>query len=328
MGRQNDRTETAMVPVLHGVEPFERTLFGHGLSLLRAETTTLQINVGFLCNLLCRHCHLEAGPARAEIMDAGTAAGVIAFARKNKFQSIDITGGAPELNPHIEVLIEGLAAVSPCLLVRTNLTAMDGERWDRFIQLCKKHGATLIASLPSLNRGQTDSQRGEGVFDRSVAALKALNAAGYGVDGSRLALALVANPVGAFAPAAQQQAEKRYRDVLHKKWGIAFNRLFSFGNAPLGRFHQWLRMTGQFDDYLAGLAGRFNPEAVCSLMCRNTVSVNWQGYLYDCDFNIAADMPLGGRKIHITEMDVLSLPGSPVAVDDHCYACTAGTGFT
>lgn len=328
MDPQSNDMEAAGAPVSPGVEPFARTLSRQGLSLLRGETTTLQINVGLLCNLACRHCHLEGGPARAEIMDAATAAGVVEFARRNRFQTIDITGGAPELNPHIEALIEGLAEGTPHLLVRTNLTALEGAQWDRFIQRCKKHHATLIASLPALNANQTDTQRGAGVFGRSLTALKTLNAAGYGMDGSGLVLAIVANPVGAFAPADQAQTEKRFRDVLQKKWGIAFSRLFSFGNAPLGRFRRWLQATGQFDDYLAGLAGRFNPDAVASLMCRNSLSVDWQGCLYDCDFNIAAGLPLGGRRVHIADMDGPPLAGTPVAVAEHCYACTAGAGFT
>jgi radical SAM/Cys-rich protein len=309
-------------------EPFAAVILRHGPALLRAETTTLQVNVGFLCNLACRHCHLEAGPAREEIMDAATARDVIAFARRNRFQTIDITGGAPELNPHIEALIEGLAAAAPHLLVRTNLTALDAAKWSRFIQLCTKHSAVVIASLPSLNPGQTDAQRGEGVFMRSIEALQALNASGYGEEGSGLALALVANPVGAFAPVAQATAEKRYRDVLMKQWGVSFSRLFSFGNAPLGRFRRWLTTTGQLDDYLARLAVRFNPDAMAGLMCRTAVSVNWDGFLYDCDFNIAASLPLGGKRMHVGEADVRSLAGAPVALADHCYACTAGAGFT
>ena len=328
MEQDIDRTAAPFAGAPSRVEPFERLLSRYQLDLVRGETTTLQINVGLLCNLSCRHCHLEAGPSRVEIMDARTADEVMDYARRNRFRSIDITGGAPELNPHIGSLIGGLAAVTPHLLVRSNLTALDGAKWDHFIQCCKTHKVTVIASLPSLNPNQTDAQRGDGVFERSVTAFRTLNAAGYGVEGSGLVLALVANPVGAFAPASQSQAEKRYREVLQRKWGVAFNRLFSFGNAPLGRFQSWLRETGQSDDYLEGLAGRFNPDAVGSLMCRNTVSVNWQGYLYDCDFNIAVDMPLGGRKIHITEMAGLPPGGSPIAVADHCYACTAGAGFT
>jgi radical SAM/Cys-rich protein len=317
-----------MENISSAIESFDQKLTRQNLTLTRGETTTLQINVGLLCNLTCKHCHLEAGPSRKEIMDAETVDQVIAYAQQNRFQTIDITGGAPELNPHIEEMLAKLAPLTSRLLIRSNLTALTGERWECLITLCKNLYAVIIASLPSINQDQTDSQRGEGTFQRSIISLKKLNSIGYGIEGSGLELDLVSNPVGAFLPAAQKQAAKRYKDVLQKKWGITFNNLYNFSNVPLGRFRNWLQTTNQMDDYLMKLAAQFNPCSVTSIMCRNTVSINWQGYFYDCDFNIASEQYLGGNKIHVSQMAGLPAYGLPVMVGEHCYACTAGAGFT
>jgi len=310
------------------IVPFDRTLFQHHLTLTRGETTTLQINVGLLCNLSCKHCHLEAGPLRAQSMDVKTMDQVVDYAGANKFLTIDITGGAPELNPHIEYLIGKLAPLAPRLLVRTNLIALAGAAWDRYISLCREHRVIPVASLPSLNEPQTDAQRGEGAFQRMITALKKLNAVGYGMDDTGLELNLASNPVGAFMSAPQMQAEKRFHEILLKKWGVCFTRLYNFNNVPLGRFRRWLQSTGQLDNYLIKLAGLFNPCSISSIMCRCSVSINWQGYLFDCDFNIASEQYLGGIKIHVSQTAGLPAHGLPVAVGDHCYACTAGSGFT
>jgi len=309
-------------------KPFETTLRRHGLTLLRDTTTALQINTGLLCNLSCRHCHLCAGPLRGEIMDPETAEQVVTYAAANCFETIDITGGAPELNPHIADIITRLAPLTSRLSLRTNLTALQGTDWDRFVAHCRQEHVILIASFPSFNRGQTDSQRGCNTFQKTIVSLQALNRMGYGREGSDLELHLVSNPAGAFLPAAQNQAEKRLRRILQERWGISFHGLHNFANAPLGRFLHWLQLTGIREAYMKRLAGRFNPRAVSSLMCRTMVSVDWQGYLYDCDFNLAAGLPLGGKRIHISEMSGPLAPGSIVATANHCYACTAGAGFT
>jgi radical SAM/Cys-rich protein len=186
----------------------------------------------------------------------------------------------------------------------------------------------IVASFPSLNESQTDAQRGGGIFEISIDALKKLNALGYGMAGSGLELNLVSNPAGAFLPPAQEQIEARFKDQLARKWGVQFNQLFSFANMPLGRFREWLIASGNFDTYMNKLKSAFNPCAAAGLMCRNIVSVSWDGYLFDCDFNLACGLHLGGRKVHVSEMEGVPEPGSTIAVADHCYTCTAGSGFT
>jgi radical SAM/Cys-rich protein len=309
-------------------EPFHLALSKQALKLERGRTTTLQINVGFLCNQSCRHCHLGAGPGRHENMDADTAGQVIAYAQRNSFETIDVTGGAPELNPHIVSLIRGLRPLAPRLMFRSNLSALEERQSENWLGLLKDYGVVIVASFPSLDEAQVDSQRGKGIFQKCLDALRKLNAIGYGYDGTGLELDLVSNPTGAFLPSSQTQMEKRFREVLQKKWGIVFNHLFAFANVPLGRFRQWLVQSGNLEGYLKRLALNFDPCAVEGLMCRTLVSVSWDGYLYDCDFNLAKALPMGGRKIHVSDMEGPPEPGSPIAVGDHCYTCTAGTGFT
>jgi len=314
------------IPEVPDLEPFSSALERHGLDLRRGETTTLQVNVGLICNQACRHCHLEAGPLRPQAMDRQTAAEVVALARRIGFRAIDVTGGAPELVPGIEDLLRDLAAATPRLMVRTNLTALAGRQ--ELIRLFRGLGAAVVASFPSTNPGQMKAQRGEGVWDTSLAMLLRLNEAGYGREGSGLDLDLVSNPAGAFLPPPQAEAEARFRRDLLRRWGITFNRLYTFANVPLGRFRAWLRETGNLDSYLEKLATTFNPCAVEGLMCRTLVSVAWDGTLYDCDFNLGVGLGIGRRRMHVSELRTLPLPGSPIATGDHCYACTSGAGFT
>ncbi len=311
-----------------GVEPFSQCLSREGLQLIRDQANILQINVGLLCNQKCRHCHLAAGPSRKEVMSLETMEAVVAFARRCRFEIADITGGAPELNPHITDLIRRLAPVVPQIMLRSNLTALHDSQREFLMEFCKKHGVTIVASFPSMDLTQTESQRGEGTFEKSIAVLKRLNALGYGQEGSGLELNLVSNPTGAFLPPSQAQAEKRFRAQLKRRWGIVFNNLFTFANVPLGRFRSWLKRSGNYEAYMEKLASHFNPQAVEGLMCRTLVSVSWDGYLYDCDFNLAHGLPMDGRKIHVSKIVAPPEAGTPVTVSDHCYACTAGTGFT
>jgi radical SAM/Cys-rich protein len=310
------------------VEPFAATLEKHGLSLVRGEVHTLQVNTGLLCNLRCRHCHLEAGPDRREVMSRETMSAVIAFAERFRFQAIDITGGAPEMVPDLSFLIEGLAPLAPRLMLRTNLAALAAPAREGLLDQCIARRVVLVASFPSTNPSQTDAQRGTGVAEAGIAMLRKLNAAGYGVEGSGLELNLVSNPVGAFLPATQVQAEAKFRRDLLRKWGVTFHNLYTFGNVPLGRFRQWLADSGNYDRYLRTLADGFNPCTVEGLMCRTQLSVSWDGYLYECDFNLATDRYLEGRKVHVSEIRRMPPPGIPIAVGDYCYACTAGSGFT
>ncbi|MHB8832626.1 MAG: arsenosugar biosynthesis radical SAM (seleno)protein ArsS [Desulfobacteria bacterium] len=311
-----------------GVEPFAAALERHGLSLVRGEITTLQVNTGYLCNLRCRHCHLEAGSDRDEIMSRETMAAVIAFADRFSFPVVDITGGAPELVPELPFLIDGLAPLAPRLMLRTNLSALRGAGRESFLALCVAHRVVLVASFPSTNPSQADAQRGAGVTETSIAVLKKLNEAGYGMEGTGLELDLVSNPVGAFLPASQDAAERKFRADLQRKWGIAFNHLYTFANVPLGRFREWLLRTGNYERYVKMLTESFNPSAVDRLMCRAFLSVSWDGFLYDCDFNLAVDRPAGGRKVHVSDVRGLPVPGTPIATGEYCYACTAGSGFT
>jgi radical SAM/Cys-rich protein len=311
-----------------GVEPFAAALEGHGLSLVRGEITTLQVNAGYLCNLRCRHCHLEAGPGRKEIMTRETMAAVVSFARRFPFQVIDITGGAPELVPDLPFLVEGLAPLTHRLMLRTNLSAVSGAARESLLALCVAHRVVLVASFPSTDPSQADAQRGAGATKSAIAVLKRLNAAGYGVQGTGLELDLVSNPVDAVLPDSQEPEERKFRHDLLRKWGVVFNHLYTFANVPLGRFRTGLLKTGKYERYMKTVVEAFNPAAIEGLMCRTLLSVSWDGFLYDCDFNLAAGRPNGGRKEHVSDVRELPPPGAPIATGDYCYACTAGSGFT
>jgi len=310
------------------VEPFGTALERRGMSLVRGEITTLQVNTGYLCNLRCRHCHLEAGPERREIMSRQTMEEVVSFARRFPFQVLDITGGAPELVPGLPFLVEGLAPLAPRLMLRTNLFALNGAARESLLALCVARRVVLVASFPSTNPSQADAQRGAGVTEAGIAVMKKLNAAGYGVEGTGLELDLVSNPVGAFLPVPQETAERKFRQDLLRKWGVAFNHLYSFANVPLGRFREGLLRTENYERYLKTLMEGFNPSAVENLMCRTLLSVSWDGFLYDCDFNLAVGRPNGDQRSHVSDVRKLPAPGSPIAVGEYCYACTAGSGFT
>jgi radical SAM/Cys-rich protein len=309
-------------------EPFAVALERRGLSLVRGEISTLQVNTGYLCNLRCRHCHLEAGPERAEIMSRETMSSVVSFARRFRFRAIDITGGAPELVPDLPFLIEELAPLSPRLMLRTNLSALSGAAWESLLAICVARRVVLVASFPSTNPSQADAQRGAGATETVIAVLRKLNAAGYGVEGTGLELDLVSNPAGTLLPTFQESAERKFRQDLSRKWGIAFNHLYTFANVPLGRFRTWLLRAGNYERYMKTVVDRFNPSAVEGLMCRTLLSVSWDGFLYDCDFNLAVGRPHGDRKVHVSDIRELPPPGAPIASGDYCYACTAGSGFT
>jgi radical SAM/Cys-rich protein len=315
-------------PEIDGVPRFADTLEEHGLKLERGDTSTLQLNLGLLCDLACRHCHLSAGPRRTEMMDWPTMRQVIAYAARVPFQTIDITGGAPELVPELPKLIEALAPLTPRLMLRTNLTALSRPDKRQLLDLLRRHRVILIASFPSINSGQLEAQRGPGVMDASLDMLKQLNGIGYGVAGSGLELHLVANPSGAYLPTDQEQAERKFKRDMARKWGLSFNRLYLFSNAPLGRFLDWLQQSNNLTEYLDQLAHGFNPCTIDGLMCRTLVSVAWDGTLYDCDFNLAADLPMAERRIHVSELTAVPEKGQAIVVAEHCYACTAGSGFT
>ncbi|SJZ45634.1 radical SAM/Cys-rich domain-containing protein [Trichlorobacter thiogenes] len=307
---------------------FKEVLHAHGLNLARSDTKWLQVNVGLACDLHCKHCHLEAGPARTELMELKTVEEVIACAGRFSFDTIDITGGAPELMPHLPRLVIGLASLTPKLVVRTNLVALSRSESEKLIELYVQNHVSIVASLPSLSSSQTDAMRGEGACKTSIGVLQQLNSVGYGIEGSGLYIDIAANPTGAFLPVTQGPAEERFRKELHRKYGISFNKLLTFANVPLGRFRTWLERSGNLDDYLLKLKERFNPSTISGLMCSSLISINWDGYLYDCDFNLAAELPHQGKRKHISSFTELPQWGTPIAVGDHCFACTAGAGFT
>ena len=310
------------------VVPFKTILAKHNLKLVRKSTHTLQINLGFLCNQTCRHCHLNAGPGRTENMDLTIVNEVVSYAARSRFETIDITGGAPELNPNLGHLIEGISPFASKIMLRSNLSVMKDKLSD-LKDLLRSYRVAVVASLPSINITQTDSQRGEGIFKESIEVLKKLNDIGYGSNGAGLELHIVSNPTGAYLPPTQEQADKRFHQVLENKWGVVFNFFNNFANVPLGRFRQWLLNSGNFEKYMTKLFSSFNSCAVEGLMCRSLVSVAWDGYLYDCDFNLARGLSMGGgRKVNISEMKGPPKIGSQIVTADHCYTCTAGSGFT
>lgn len=310
------------------ITPFHQMLEKHDIKLIRDHTHTLQINVGLLCNQVCRHCHIDAGPGRKENMDRETMEQIITFAGFHAFEVIDITGGAPELNPLLGETIQRLAPLTSRITLRSNLSALHDGRHEELLKQFQDHRVVIVASLPSLNTGQFESQRGRGILEKSIRMLKKLNSIGYGQMERDLELDLVSNPTGAFLPPDQAQTEERFRKILKAKWGIEFNSLFNFANVPLGRFREWLATSGNLNSYLQKLADSFNPCSVEGLMCRTLVSVDWNGYMYDCDFNLACGLFLGGHKRHISEMTGPPEKGDPITVADHCYTCTAGSGFT
>lgn len=307
---------------------FRTTLARHGLSLKRAEAKTLQINVGRLCNQTCKHCHIEAEPGCDDVMALHTMNAVISYAKRCDFDTIDITGGAPELNPHLINLIDLASSIVPRVMVRSNLTAICDNELDNLVSFFADRRVVVIGSFPSLDQTQVEFQRGKGVYSRLIEGLRKLNKKGYGLPNSGLELNLVANPTGAFLPPPQKEIEMRFRQVLERKWLIHFNHLYSFANAPLGRFRRWLEHTGNLDTYMQRLVTSFNPCAVEQLMCRALVSVSWDGYLFDCDFNLSKGLFGGGDKIHVADATGPPEQGSAIVTSDHCYACTAGAGFT
>ncbi len=308
-------------------ESFQNTLIQHKLLLQRGQTHTLQINVGHVCNLACKHCHVDGGPGRKEIMTQKTMNDVIDFATNNSFIHGDITGGAPEMVPDIGYLVGKLAQLVKKLTFRSNLTLLLEMANKPLFELLLSNKIAIVASFPSTNKKQADSQRGKGVWQKSIDTLRQLNNVGYGVPGTGLELNLVANPTGAFMPVDQCRAEQKFKADLARKWDIQFTDLYTFANIPLGRFRSWLEQSNNLQTYMEKLAGNFNPATIESLMCRNLISVSWDGFLYDCDFNLAAGLHHGGTKTHVSELEHLA-EGSQIITDTHCYGCTAGAGFT
>ena len=308
--------------------PFAARLAAAGLPPLDADgIAVLQVNVGKLCNQTCRHCHVDAGPDRSESMSRETVDLCLAALARSAIPTIDITGGAPELNPHFRHLVEGARALGRRVMDRCNLSVLLIAGQADLADFLARHEVAVVASLPSFAASQTDAQRGDGVFAKSIAALRLLNQRGYGAPGGALTLDLVTNPVGAFLPPDQAAQERLFRDRLQRQHGVVFNRLFTITNMPISRFLEYLLASGNYDDYMQRLLDAFNPQAVAGVMCRTTLSVGWDGTLYDCDFNQMLALPTGfGAPAHIRDFDPARLDRRRIVVGNHCYGCTAGAG--
>ena len=313
---------------LNGFVPFEERMRAVGLDPLYATgITVFQINVGRLCNQACAHCHVDAGPDRREVMSRETAELCIRALAQTDIPTVDITGGAPELCPSFRWLVEQAHALGRQVVDRCNLTVLLVQSQADLAEFLAKHRVEVIASLPYYRAAQTDAQRGEGVFDKSVAALRKLNGLGYGKEGTGLKLNLVYNPVGAFLPPKQESIEKQFKRELERHFGVVFNHLYTITNMPISRFLEFLLSTGNYEGYMERLTNAFNPAAAAGVMCRYTLSVGWDGTLYDCDFNQMLDLPVDhGAPRHIRDFDPAGLAARHIITGNHCYGCTAGAG--
>ncbi len=306
---------------------FDDTLRGVELFPLMAKgVETFQVNLGRLCNLSCRHCHVKAGPMRAEVMDEATIGHCIAAIDASRCRTVDVTGGSPEMNPGYRSFIEEAGRLSPNVMTRTNLAILTEAGYGDLPRFWAGHGVEVVASLPFYHENAADKVRGKGVFAASIKALKKLNDAGYGREGGGV-LNLVYNPAGAVLPKSQKGIEADFRRVLGERHGISFNGLFALANMPLGRFSDRLRSSGGLGRYMTSLASSFNPGAAELVMCRTTVSVGWDGSLFDCDFNQAAGLRCGyGAPAHVRDFDPVLIAGRRIVTAPHCYGCTAGAG--
>ncbi len=287
---------------------------------------TLQLNLGNLCNLSCHHCHVNASPKGKEVMAQEVMAKVIGFLSRQSGITLDITGGCPELNPHFRFLIEATDGLSPRRIVRSNLTIMEEPEMGWLPEFYRDHGLVITASLPCYLEENVDRQRGKGVHAKSIAALKKLNAIGYGRTHE---LNLVYNPGGDYIPGSQKELEAAYKTELLERHGVTFNHLYAITNAPIGRFREYLEMKGAYERYLNLLATSFNPDAARNIMCRTLVSVDWKGFLYNCDFNQAVGLPITGEDggiLMIDDLEKTARTGNELFLAQHCYCCTAGEG--
>lgn len=287
----------------------------------------LQVNVGKACNQACDHCHVDAGPDRKEVMSRETMQQCLDALAGCDIQRVDITGGAPEMNPDFRWFVQQVRALGRDVMVRSNLTIIvSNPRFNDLPEFFAANNVHVVASLPCYLESNVDTQRGVGAYDASIAALKMLNAVGYGAEGSTLQIDLVYNPVGAHLPGAQAALEADYKRELMQRHGIVFNALHCITNMPISRYLEYLLTTDKYIDYMQTLVNAFNPAAAASVMCRNTISVGWDGYLYDCDFNQMLEMKVATNASHIADFDMVALGARSIVLDQHCYGCTAGAG--
>lgn len=310
-----------MQPFSHKIHPTN--------GLTRRAIDTLQVNLGRYCNLACIHCHVESGPTRTEMMNREMVDAVLRFLASSNISALDITGGAPELNPNFDYLVESAVGLGRHVMDRCNLTVIFEPGKDYLPEFFKKHQVELVCSLPCYSQENVDKQRGKGTFDSSIRALQRLNDIGYGQADGNLILNLVYNPVGPHLPPPQEKLEQDYKRILVENFGIAFNHLYCLTNMPITRYATHLKLRGEYDCYLELLANNFNGATLDQVMCRNLISVGWEGLIYDCDFNQMLNLPIrdrAGKPLHISSLSIEQVRNHAITIGDHCYACTAGAG--
>lgn len=298
----------------------------------RSSLETLQVNLGYTCNQTCKHCHVNAGPNRTEQMSLETINHILNFIKSHNIKKLDLTGGAPEMNPHFRYLVSEADALGVQIIDRCNLTILSLEGYEGLAEFLQKHKVEIVASLPCYSKDNVDKQRGKGVFDESINGLQKLNSLGYGKKDSALIINLMYNPTGNFLPPSQAQLEADYKQRLRDDFGIEFNQLFTLTNMPIMRFGSSLMSTGEFENYMQLLKNAHSDSNLDTVMCRSLISIDWQGYVYDCDFNQMLEIPSAFNdspvniKTYIDDIKLDQLQQSDILVADHCYGCTAGSG--
>ena len=311
------------------MQPFAEKLQIAGTDFRRRAVDALQVNLGRYCNLACVHCHVESGPTRKEMMSRENIDAVLRFLARTDIPTLDITGGAPELHPDFAYLVASARMLGRMVMDRCNLTVIFEPGMEYLPEFFKRNRVELVCSLPCYSEENVDKQRGKGTFESSIRALQYLNEIGYGQSDSDLILNLVYNPVGPHLPPPQEKLEQDYKRILHDQFGIAFNRLYCLTNMPITRYARHLKLRGEYDRYLELLESNFNGATLDHVMCRNLISIGWDGAVYDCDFNQMLDLPLSdgsGKKLHIASLSWEEVAARPIVAGDHCYACTAGCG--
>ncbi|MGH2564206.1 MAG: arsenosugar biosynthesis radical SAM (seleno)protein ArsS [Ginsengibacter sp.] len=309
--------------------PFQQKLQQAGLYPLQPTNIEIfQVNIGKMCNQTCKHCHVDAGPDRKEIMSQETMQECIDVLKNNpSLTTVDLTGGAPEMNPNFRWFVEEIKKLSRHIIVRCNLTIiLANKKYFDLPEFYKQNNIEVVSSLPFYTQDRTDRQRGNGVFEESIKALQMLNAKGYGKERSGFILNLVYNPAGAFLPPSQQSLEKEYKEALKQKFGIEFNNLYVITNMPINRYLDYLLNSGNYESYMEKMVNVYNPAAATNVMCRNTISVGWDGSLYDCDFNQMLDLKVDCTLNHVSQFNIKSLAARKIITGQHCYGCTAGSG--
>ncbi len=295
--------------------------------LMPTNLEIFQVNMGKMCNQTCKHCHVDAGPDRREIMTRETMETILKVLATSTTHTVDLTGGAPEMNPQFRWFVEQLSQLKKKIIVRCNLTIiMANKSYHDLPAFYKKHNVHIVSSLPYYDKDKTDRQRGDGVFQDSISALKLLNSIGYGKEGTGLKLDLVYNPAGAFLPGNQAALESDFKKELMRLFNIEFNQLFAITNMPISRYLDYLIESENYEGYMEELVNAFNPTAAKGVMCRNTISISWDGYLYDCDFNQMLDLKINGGKVHLDQYEEASMSKRSIILNQHCYGCTAGAG--